>query len=157
MGLGISPTGLMFPSVAAMAQPSGPVMKFNLTAKDQTGVIPFPEAEQDLIDPQVGFANGLTTLRYTVVANQGDFPVYSDGKLNTLIGACGSSEAWGFHQLYGSFTFSAEVDPTEAPVVSPTVAPVNGTGDSGESDDSAGFRAVGAFVPVIFGSLLALW
>ncbi|KAL3928841.1 MAG: hypothetical protein SGBAC_012473 [Bacillariaceae sp.] len=155
IGLGISPTGMMVPSVAAMAQPSGPVTKFDLSAKSQEGVV--PSTEQDFIEPLVRFANGYTTLRYTVLADQDEvYPVYSDGTLNTLIGCCGSSEAFGFHQLYDSFTFTVEADPTEAPVASPTDAPEDETTEVDDAD-SATFLAFGAFVPLLVGLLLSLW
>jgi len=138
VGVGVSEFGAMVPARAVIGFPeSGEALLYDMMTRTMEGVVPLPPEAQNLVEPQVIFADGRTIMRYTVPvfrdtlmataatqAANGVSEIHADGRNNNFIGACGASQNWSFHLKFGSFGVLVEEGETEAPTsASPMAAP----------------------------------
>lgn len=131
LGLGPSEEGNMPGSEVVIGMPTaGTVRKYSLQAYGQSGVVAMPEGRQTLINTDLTQAGGRTTMTYTkILQESGELAIDAPGS-NRFVAAYGSSNSFGFHSVYDSFSFNAvlpsiatEPPITESPTSSPTAAP----------------------------------
>lgn len=138
VGVGKSELGTMTPSKSVIGFSGSTPLRYSMQAKLLSSVTPLPDDEQNLIDPQFIFADGRSTLRYTIpIAPIGDtdfvendaFEIYADGRINRFIGACGSGPSTSyFHYLFGSFVVVPEEGTAAPTTAAPFSAPTNPPG-----------------------------
>jgi len=139
VGVGVSEFGVMVPAKTVIGfVESEEALLYSMMARTLEGVVPLPPEEQNLVEPQVSFANGRTTMRYTVPVFQDTtvtsptqaanevLEIHADGRNNNFIGACGANQNWSPHLKFGSFGVMVEEGETEAPTsASPMAAPTD--------------------------------
>ena len=107
LGFGISPTGLMVPSEAVIGLPDeGTVLKYDLTGKSTSAVVPMSDDKQTLMDTSIEQKNGMTTMTFAKIMDEDEYPLVIGD--NTVIYAQGSSNTLGYHKSRGSFVLPLE-------------------------------------------------
>jgi cytochrome b561 len=96
--------GFMIGSEAVIGLPDAKtVLKYQLNAKSNDGVVPFSDAQQTLIDTSIIQESDTTTLTFTkIMVEDGEIPIVLGA--NTLLGAWGSGNDLAFHAARQSFS-----------------------------------------------------
>ncbi|KAL7560042.1 hypothetical protein ACA910_000081 [Epithemia clementina (nom. ined.)] len=77
--------------------------KYNLNAREVSGVVQMPAERQTLINATITQGGGKTVLRFTkILFEEGEHPIFAD-RPNTFLFAHGSSNTLGFHAAFGGF------------------------------------------------------
>ncbi|KAG7373369.1 DOmon domain containing protein [Nitzschia inconspicua] len=102
--------GFMIGSQAVIGLPDdGTVLKYNLNAKSNAGVVPFADAQQTLIDASVAQNGDTTILTFTkIMVEDGEIPIVLGG--NTFLGAWGFGNNLGVHAVRESFALDLAGD-----------------------------------------------
>jgi hypothetical protein len=119
IGFADDSSGLMVGSNAVIGLPeTEQVWKYSLTGKDVSGIVPFPDDSQTLLDEAVtqDVAAGTTTLIFTkIVAEDGEKQIIPG--INTFLGAYGYSNTLGIHSNRQAFEidlWTGVIEDTEA-------------------------------------------
>jgi hypothetical protein len=104
VGVAVSDNGgFMVGSEAVIGLPdSGEVLKYNLNAQNNAGVVPFGDTQQTLIDATVTQDGESTTLTFTkIMVEEGEIAILNGA--NTFLGAWGFNNGLGIHAARQSF------------------------------------------------------
>jgi hypothetical protein len=89
-------TGKMHPAEAIMGLPEeGSVLKYDLSAESESGVVPMSDDKQTLMDTNITQADGMTVMTFAKVLDEDQYPLVAGD--NTCIYAESTSNAFGFH------------------------------------------------------------
>lgn len=108
LGFGISSNGSMVPAEAVIGVPDdGSVLKYDLTSKDTSGVVPMSDDKQTLLDASIVQEGGKTTMTFAKVMDEDEYPLVIGD--NSCIYAQADSNTLGYHGgNRGSFTLTLE-------------------------------------------------
>lgn len=108
LGFGISPNGAMVPAEAVIGLPDdGTVLKYDLTSKATSGVVPMSDDKQTLLDTSIVQDGGKTTMTFAKVMDEDEYPLVMGE--NTCIYAQAGSNTLGYHGgNRGSFSLTLE-------------------------------------------------
>ena len=103
VGFGISPTGRMIGAEAVIGLPDeGTVLKYDLTGKSTSAVVPMSDDKQTLIDTSITQEGGMTVMSFTKFLDEDQYEIVVGP--NTFIFALGSSNSLGYHADRGAFS-----------------------------------------------------
>jgi DOMON domain/Eukaryotic cytochrome b561 len=128
VGFAFSTTATMIPNTAIIGLPDDDtVLKYDLTIRDISGVLPASADRQTLTNASIVQANGITTLKFTRALSEANETTVVPGTTNTILVAYGLSNTLGNHlfRLPTTATFTEcgaaiPVAPSAAPVAAPT-------------------------------------
>eukprot|EP00956_Cyclotella_meneghiniana_P009072 scaffold12431_cov94-Cyclotella_meneghiniana.AAC.6 len=103
VGFGISPTGMMIGAEAVIGLPDdGTVLKYELTGKSTSLVVPMSDDKQTLTDTSITQEGGMTVLSFTKILDEDQYEIVVGP--NTFIFALGTSNSLGYHADRGVFS-----------------------------------------------------
>jgi hypothetical protein len=113
----------MVPNVAIIGLPDAiTVMKYDMTLRDISGVLPSSADAQTLTETSIVQENGSTIMRFTRAFDQTGETTLVPGGTNLILAAYGTSNTLGYHlfRVASSFTL---LEYTGAPATAPVEAP----------------------------------